>query len=150
MLLAQEWVVHETAVKIGISVLHFRSPNNYQYSIEGQNFHQIVAPVISTCNYFWEIACFLLEDYCQCWLLLVLCPDASAPEVVKIWSPSFFFGDGPNTVSESTVSNTELSEFFARPSSGRELSEFLSTYSLCANANSQGSRRTHRVCPQTQ
>ena len=47
------------------------------------------------------------------------------------------FGNGPNTVSESTVSNTELSEFFGpHRVPGRELSEFLSAYSLCAKANS--------------
>ena len=47
------------------------------------------------------------------------------------------FGDGPNTLSESTVSNTELSEFFGpHRVSGRELSEFLSAYYLCAKANS--------------
>ena len=47
-------------------------------------------------------------------------------------------GDGPNTVSESTVSNTELSEFFFCPHRvpGRELSEFLSAYYLCEKANS--------------
>ena len=47
------------------------------------------------------------------------------------------FGDGPNTVSESTVPITKLSEF---PGShrvpGRELSEFLSAYNMCAKANS--------------
>ena len=38
-------------------------------------------------------------------------------------------GDGPNTVSESTVSNTELSEFFGpHRAPGRELSEFPSAY----------------------
>ena len=37
--------------------------------------------------------------------------------------------DGPNTLSESTVSNTELSEFFGpQQVPGRELSEFLSAY----------------------
>ena len=48
------------------------------------------------------------------------------------------FGDGPNTVSESTVSNTKLSEFLCphRVPEG-ELSEFLSAYYyLCAKANS--------------
>ena len=36
-------------------------------------------------------------------------------------------GNGPNTVSGSTVSNTELSEFFCpRRVPGRELREFLS------------------------
>ena len=40
-------------------------------------------------------------------------------------------GDGPNTVSESTVSNTELGEFsFSQRVPGRELSEFLSPSSL--------------------
>ena len=44
---------------------------------------------------------------------------------------------GPNTVLESTVSNTKLSEFFGpRRVPGRELSEFLSAYHLCAQANS--------------
>ena len=39
------------------------------------------------------------------------------------------FGNRPNTVSESTVSNTELSELFgSHPVPGRELSDFLSTY----------------------
>ena len=39
------------------------------------------------------------------------------------------FGDGPNTVSESAVSNTELSEFFgSHRVLGRELSEFLLAY----------------------
>ena len=44
---------------------------------------------------------------------------------------------GPNTISESTVSNFELSEFFGpHRALGRELSEFLSAYYLCAKANS--------------
>ena len=47
------------------------------------------------------------------------------------------FGDGPDTVSESTVSDTELSEFFGpHQVLGRELSEFLSAYYLRAKANS--------------
>ena len=51
---------------------------------------------------------------------------------------SSFVGDGPNTVSESTVSNTELSECFfcGHLVPGRELSEFISAYYLCAKANS--------------
>ena len=48
-------------------------------------------------------------------------------------------GNGPNTVSESTVSNTKLSEFFGSDRvPGRELSELPSAYDLCAKA-------THRV-----
>ena len=44
-----------------------------------------------------------------------------------------FFGDGPNMASESTVSNTELSEFFgAHRILGRELNEFSSAFNLCA------------------
>ena len=50
------------------------------------------------------------------------------------------FGNRPNTVSESTVSSTELSELLAVTESEiqreRELSEFLSAYKLCAKANS--------------
>ena len=47
-------------------------------------------------------------------------------------------GDGPNTVSESTVSNTNDLMKFVGPHRvlGRELSEFLSAYDLCAKANS--------------
>ena len=41
-------------------------------------------------------------------------------------------GNEPNTVSESTVSNTELSEFFGPDRvPGRELSEFRADYDLC-------------------
>ena len=41
-------------------------------------------------------------------------------------SPPKYFGDGPKTVLESTVSNTELSEFFCpHRVPGREPSEFL-------------------------
>ena len=51
-----------------------------------------------------------------------------------------FVGNGANTVSGSTVSNTELSEFFgAHRVPARELSEFLSAYYLCAKANSPSS-----------
>ena len=54
------------------------------------------------------------------------------------------FGNGPNTVSESTVSNTELSEFLGpHPAPRRELSEFLSAFCLCAKANSPSLRRIH-------
>ena len=60
-------------------------------------------------------------------------------------------GNGPNTVSDSTASNTKLSEFFgAHWVPGSELSEFFSAYYLCANANSPSFfPRTHRVCPKT-
>ena len=60
------------------------------------------------------------------------------PEIVSncfrnaVCPNSSFFGNGPNTVSESTASNTELSEFFGpHRAPGRELSEFLSAYDLC-------------------
>ena len=57
--------------------------------------------------------------------------------------------DGPNTVSESTVSNTELSEFFgAHRVPGRELSEFLSAYYLCAKANSPSFSQNSPSLPQ--
>ena len=61
---------------------------------------------------------------------------------MKTWG--LRIGDGPNTVLGSTVSNTELSEFFwARRVLGSELSEFLSAYCLCVP------KRTHRVFPRT-
>ena len=56
-------------------------------------------------------------------------------------------GDRPNTVLESTVSNTELSEFFGpRRVPGTELSEFLLAYHLCAKPTHRVFRRTRRVC----
>ena len=62
-----------------------------------------------------------------------------------------YLGNGANTVSGSTVSDTELSElFWAHRVSGRELSEFLSAYYLRAKANSPSFPRTHRVCLKTQ
>ena len=58
-------------------------------------------------------------------------------------------GNGPNTVSESTVSNTELSEFFwAHRVPGSELSEFLSAYYLCAKANSPSFSQNSPSLPQ--
>ena len=46
-------------------------------------------------------------------------------------------GNGPNTVLESTVSDTELSELFGpHRVPERELSEFLSAYYLSVRANS--------------
>ena len=45
------------------------------------------------------------------------------------WLGALRFGDGPNTVSESTVSNAELSEFLGpHQVAGKERSEFLSAY----------------------
>ena len=58
-------------------------------------------------------------------------------------------GDGPNTVSESTVSNTELSELFgSHRVPGRELSEFLSAYDLCVKANSPSFSQNSPSLPQ--
>ena len=58
------------------------------------------------------------------------------------------FGNGPNTVSESTVSNTELSEVFGpHRVLGRDLSEFLSGYYLCAEANSPSLSRNSPSLP---
>ena len=63
--------------------------------------------------------------------------------------PQTFVGNGPNTVSESTVSNTELSEFFCpHRVPGRELSELLSVYYLCAKANSPSFRQNSPSLPQ--
>ena len=48
-----------------------------------------------------------------------------------------FQNDWPNTVSESTISNTEVSQLFGpHRVPVRELSELLSAYCLCAKANS--------------
>ena len=62
--------------------------------------------------------------------------------------PFFFFGNGPNTVSGSTVSNTELSEIFGAhwvPGSG--LSESLSACYLCAKASSPSFSRNSLSLP---
>ena len=54
-----------------------------------------------------------------------------------------------NTVSESTVSNTKLSEFLVpHRVLGRELSEFLSAYYLCAKANSPSFSQNSPSLPQ--
>ena len=59
------------------------------------------------------------------------------------------FRNGPNAVSESTVSNAELSEFFGpHQVPGTELGEFLSAYYLCAKANSQSFSRNSPSLPQ--
>ena len=61
----------------------------------------------------------------------------SGPKQINSVMISATIGDGPNTVSESTVSNTELSEFFCpHRVPGGELSKFLLAYYLCAKANS--------------
>ena len=58
-------------------------------------------------------------------------------------------GNGLNTVSGSTVSNTELSEFFrSHRVAGRELSEFLSAYYLCEKANSPSLSQNSPSLPQ--
>ena len=62
-------------------------------------------------------------------------------QIGSAWIPFFThlfaFGHGPNTVSESTVSNTELSVFFCpHRVPGRGLSEFLSANYVCEKANS--------------
>ena len=75
--------------------------------------------------------------------------------LVRVWSvkqisaPPLFIGNGPNTVSGSTVSNTKLSEFFgAHCVLGSELSEFISAYYLCVNANSPSSSQNSPSLPQ--
>ena len=62
---------------------------------------------------------------------------------------SQYLRDGPNTVSGSTVSNTELSEFLgARWVPGSELSEFLSAFYFCAKANSPSFSQNSPSLPQ--
>ena len=66
---------------------------------------------------------------------------------IDMWGQ--LIGNGPNTVSGSTVSNTELSEFFgAHWVSGSELIEFLSAYDLCVNANSASLSQNSASLPQ--
>ena len=57
-------------------------------------------------------------------------------------------GDGPNTVSESTVSNAELSEFFALTELRGENSVSSSQAFICVTKRTHRVfDRTHRVCP---
>ena len=61
-------------------------------------------------------------------------------------------GDGPNTVLESTISNTELSAFVCpHRVPRRELSELLSSYYfLCAQADSPSFPQNSLSLPKTQ
>ena len=63
--------------------------------------------------------------------------------LVRIWTREYGFG-------EHGFKHRAQWVFCPPQVPGRELSEFLSAYYLHANANSPSSRRTHRVCPQTQ
>ena len=56
-----------------------------------------------------------------------------------LFAKKFFLGgNGPKTVWESPVSNTELSELLALDEfRKKDLDEFLSAYYLCAKANSE-------------
>ena len=61
----------------------------------------------------------------------------------------FSLGNGANTVSESTVSNTELGELFGpHRVPERDLSEFLSAYYLCAHENSPSCSQNSASLPQ--
>ena len=63
--------------------------------------------------------------------------------------PSQTQKQGGKTVSESTVSNTELSEFSgSHRAPGSKLSEFLSAYYLCAIANSPSFLQNSPSLPQ--
>ena len=69
---------------------------------------------------------------------------------LKMSSQDCNFGNRPNTVSESTVSNTVLSEVFGPyRAPGRGLSEFQPIIRVPKRTH-RVFRRTHRVCPETQ
>ena len=75
-------------------------------------------------------------------------PNPTMTDLTPICGP-LIFGNRPNTVSGSTVSNTELSEFFwPHRVPGSELSEFLSAYYLCARANSPSFSQNSPSLPQ--
>ena len=66
-----------------------------------------------------------------------------------ICNPPPFVGNRPNTVSESMVSDTELSESFCpHRIPGRELGEFLSAYYWCAEAHSPSFSKNSPSLPQ--
>ena len=82
---------------------------------------------------------------CRCWYRCS--PMVRKGALRGSWS--ICFGNGSNTVSGSTVSNTELSELFgAHWVSGSELSEFLSAYYLCVNTNSPSFSQNSPSLPQ--
>ena len=76
----------------------------------------------------------------------------SALRVAAVAPVCACIGDGPNTVSESTVSNTELSEFCLVLTEFRgENSVSSSQPIICVPKQiHRDFRRTHRVCPKTQ
>ena len=85
------------------------------------------AKVCESRGYQWSIRPWTYKCECRQWI--------SAENMLQ--GIYFFFGSGPNAVSESTASNTELSECFGpHRVLGREFREFLSSYYLCAKANS--------------
>ena len=68
----------------------------------------------------------------------------------RISIPRPLIGNRPNTVSESTVSNTELSEFFALTEFRGESSVSSSQPIICVPKRTHRVfPRTHQVCPQT-
>ena len=68
--------------------------------------------------------------------------------MLKVGNPPFI-GDGPNTVSESTVSNTELSEFVGpRGVLGRAQWAPLSQFFVCAKASSPSFSQSSPSLPQ--
>ena len=76
-------------------------------------------------------------------------PRENLPKFIQQKSSNTFLQIGRGKVSESTASNTELSEFFGpHRAPGRELSEFLSAYYLCAKGNSPNSPLNSPSLPQ--
>ena len=75
----------------------------------------------------------------------------SPPKKTVLDPPPPVIGSGPNTVSDSAVSNTELSEFFfPHRVPARELVEFLSAYYLCAKVSSPSFSQNSPKCRRTQ
>ena len=79
-----------------------------------------LGPTICVCVYVCVCVCI--------YIYMCVCVSVRARASFMLISHMLtFLGDGPNTVSESTVSDTELSEFFGpQRVPGGELSEFLS------------------------
>ena len=77
--------------------------------------------------------------------------DFVSPSFIACVDLPWIFGNGPNTVSESTVSNTKLSEFFCPHRVPGENLVSSSLPIICVlKRTHRVFLRTHRVCPKTQ
>ena len=135
------------------------------YCVSAKGCTKCTEDLIPKLSFFWGASprtrhsLILHASHAWCrlweWAHLWICRQESFPQELWIFSLARkncprMLGNGPSTVSESTVPNTELSEFFApHRVPGRELSELLWYIGVPERAH-RVFRRTHRVCSKTQ